>query len=256
MGNYSKRTHRETLDEEIAKALLGTPIPGREGLNISAWDRLVLASDELGAAVKVCRKVLGESPLTEITAVAMARKAGRRGEPSISILDDGSVMLEICYGQHEEETADEDDRRRGNSTLPKLSSLRDRAADAGVDPAPFGRRKKDLLDAIEKAEEKGAVSESTPKPVRRKMTRTSTGITPITILNPTPKPEPTPKPVPEKTESPEETEAIKNLIASRRSRPKRSRPVKNLEDVAAIAGRIDMDRILMAEPEPDLPEDE
>jgi len=178
------KPHRETLRSDWAESLLSAPDPTYPDAR-SVAERLEAAREELRGAVELARDVIEKNPLTPTVAQAAARAIGRRGQPHILVDDGGVVLLEITYGQKAE--AEDSDKRGWTSVLPSLKELRERAEKVGLDPKPFGRRRRELLQTIEAEEGKH-------KNPQRKMRKTAPAIGPVTIIKPTPEADAAPKP--------------------------------------------------------------
>jgi len=137
---HAKRLHREPLPDDVASALLASPL--LEG--VPAGERLRNLRGQLVETVKAIRESLASNPVAEIVATATAKRIGRRGAAAIVVDDNGAVMLEVRYD-------DNGDKRAWHSNLPSLDDLRETAKGLGIDIASLGRSKRKLAEAIKKA---------------------------------------------------------------------------------------------------------
>tara|TARA_Y100000310_G_scaffold127207_1_gene126260 strand:- start:5620 stop:6237 length:618 start_codon:yes stop_codon:yes gene_type:complete len=178
-----KRTYREPLDPVWAETLLS--VPSKRSADKTVAQVLTGLRDAFATAVADAEEILKEHPFAEVIATEAARRAGRRGEASLTVGKDGQVYLEINYKSQKSEAAEDDkEARKWNSKLPSIGELRDRARQLGIDPEPFGRSKVKLQEAIEAAEAtkpEKAAPEVSPKP---KMMRTGDAVGPVRVLNP------------------------------------------------------------------------
>ncbi len=170
-----KRTYREPLDPVWAETLLS--VPSKRSNDKTVAQVLKGLHDAIASTVEEAQEILKDHPFAEVIATEAARRAGRRGEASLTVGPDGQVYLEINY-KSQKEAADEKGARTWNSELPSIGELRDQARQLGIEPEPFGRSKVRLREAIEAAETKAAT------PTRPKMVRTGQAVGPVTVLNP------------------------------------------------------------------------
>lgn len=195
-----RKTHREVLQDGLARALLNVPVVGE---SISVGERLEAARKELQAAVELANQELSGNPLAEILAEHAMRQIGKRGAPQIVVDPDGSVMLEVNYETSTKEEPPQEDIKR-KSALPPITVLRSEAEVLGIDHGPFGKNKTRLLAAIQDArgksysqkksdaiadlDEKGpdpAPAPAAPMPApARKMTKTAPALTPARVVQP------------------------------------------------------------------------
>ncbi len=170
-----KRTYREPLDPIWADALLS--VPSKRSTEKTVAQVLQALLDARVAAVEEAQEVLEGHPFTEVIATEAARRAGRRGEASLTVGEDGKVYLEVAY-KSAKAAVDDKEARKWTSALPSISELREKATQLDIDPEPFGRSKVKLREAIEQAEAKAA----TPAAPRKKMMRTGDAVGPVTVL--------------------------------------------------------------------------
>lgn len=161
-GSMKKRTtHRETLQQGLARPLLNVPVPDQ---SISVYQRLVVARVELDEAVALANRELRDNPLAEILAEHAMRQGGRRGFPLIVVDPDGTPMLEIHYEDQIKEETPEAVKTKRKSLLPSITALRAEATQLGLDPLLFGKNKTKLLQAMEATRKRGNKSPP-PAPV-------------------------------------------------------------------------------------------
>lgn len=135
-----KKLHREPLADDVASALLASPI--LEG--VSAGERLKGLRAQLTETVNSIRASLENNPLAKIAAEAAAKKIGRRGAASVVVDDGGIVLLEVRYQA-------DGKKRKWHSNLPPLGDLRAEAKNLGLDLSVLGRSRRKLADAIREA---------------------------------------------------------------------------------------------------------
>ena len=179
------KPYREPLQEELVEGLLGDLDPNTRVGHSSHLTALRAAQTVLAEAVEKTNAYLASNPVAAIVAREAARAIGRRGGAHIVVDSSGAVMLEVRYGKEvpEEVLSPPAGRKTWTSGLPPISELRERAAVLGLDPAPFGRKRRALLEAIEQFRTAG----EEPKPPKSKgMTKTAPAIGPVTVLNPDP----------------------------------------------------------------------
>ena len=140
-------------------------------------DRLVAARQELAATVAEIQAQLQQNPLVKVAAKDLARQCGRRvANPSISV-DTHGVLLLTMYAEPKNGVT-----RQWRTTLPSLEALREQALKLGLDPLPFGRNKRKLLDAVQAAER-------APPPPTRKRVKQAPALA-VAVLNSTADPAP------------------------------------------------------------------
>jgi len=178
-ADMPKKPHREPLDPVWAKSLLSVPSKHSEGKTVA--ECLEKLRGAFTRVVAEAREHVEGHPFTEVLAAEQTRRLGRRGEATLVVGDDGVVYLEVHYkGQQKRDP--EAPKRPWQSSLPALSGLKEQAQALGIDPAPFGRSKTRLVNAIEQAQN--------TKPKRQK---TAPAIGPVTVIETKPEPKtPTP----------------------------------------------------------------
>lgn len=246
------RSHREVLSPKIAEALLA--MPGGDGVSLGV--RLQQATEALRAVVAEANTALAASPIMPIVARDAARQIGRRGDAIVVVDPDGAVMLE--FGQGVE--AVEDDKREWTTQFPSLHALRAAAAKLGIDTAPMGRSKKQIVAAL-RAAKKDAPAAS------KKMTRTAPAITPpVVVTLDEGKVVPTPKPADHGTvdltgfdDDPPPTkpagvhaveDARVGAVLDSVAKPKKTFGGKTLSQLAGDADGVNLDALFAAPPPP------
>ena len=180
-----KKMHRGPLAQDWAAALLASPTSNGR----SHWEMLQAIKGALSAEVAAAKAELDKNPLTATVAAAAARIDGRRGDASISVDPDGSVVLEVKYREVADEAADADGRK-WHTTLPSLEALRKEATTINVDISHMGRSKRKIALAIEAARAAKTLKvadETTPPPAPRKMMKTTSPVPVYPVTLPTDK---------------------------------------------------------------------
>jgi hypothetical protein len=148
------RTFREPLDPVWAEALLS--VPSGHSSDKTVAEVLSGLRNAFEKTLKEAAVVLANHPFAEVIAAEAARRAGRRGDPTLVMGEDGHIYLEIHYktAKAAKEAAVKDDKsRHWHSDLPSITELRKEAEEAGLDPAPYGRSKVKLKQAIDAAKD-------------------------------------------------------------------------------------------------------
>jgi hypothetical protein len=166
MTKKNPRVHRDTLPAELAEALLNIPfgwtIDGVPQPAMSLGRKLREAQKALEEAVTAANEVLALNPLMEIIAEHAARQIGRRGHPIVVVDPNGEVMLEVHYLANGDPAPIPLKARK--SSLPRIVEIRRDAQLHGIDPEPFGKNKKRLIEAINLAKAAQAAGKPAPKP--------------------------------------------------------------------------------------------
>ena len=134
--SHKKKLYREPLSEDLTKALLttaGTPLA----------ESLATARETLHDIIEKARVHLIQNPLTPIVAQSVTKELGRRGDATVIVDDDGSVMLEIQYGGN-------GNARDWKSDLPSLQELRRQSEEKGIDISHLGRNKRQIQELLDK----------------------------------------------------------------------------------------------------------
>ncbi len=134
----SPRRTRIPLKAEWVDDLLNVASATFQG---TLGERLAAAKKELTDALAEIQVSLDSRPTANMVASEAARQAGRRGSSTLSIDADG-VWVEITTKRKGPPT------KGWSSDLPDIQELRRQAEEAGIDPAPFGRSKRKLMDAL------------------------------------------------------------------------------------------------------------
>jgi len=128
------KTHREPLPEELTKALLTTG-------GIPLAKVLEEARETFQKAIQDAREHLSLNPLTPIVAESVTKGLGRRGDATVVIDNNGTVMLEIQYGCN-------GNTRQWRSDLPTIAELRHQASDKKVDISHLGRNRRKIVEFL------------------------------------------------------------------------------------------------------------
>jgi len=164
---YSKKVHQEPLRKEWAQSLLAMRDPNGVG---SLYEGLEAAKAALALAVGNCRNHMGANSLTDVVADAAAREAGRGGKASITVNEQGTILLEVRPKKAVE-------KRNWKTSLPPIKVLRAEAKEMNLDITEYGRSKRDIHDAIQAAKAEASPAKPKIKPKAKKMTRTGDAIT-------------------------------------------------------------------------------
>lgn len=167
---YSQKVHQEPLREEWAQSLLAARDPNCGG---SLFAYLQGKKDELADSIRRCREHLEKNPLTGVVAEAAAREIGRGGSCSITINEQGTVLLEVTPKKPGE-------KRTWQSRLPSIKELRAEAKEMGLDISGLGRSKRKIFDALQEAKK----TKKPTKKARKKMVKTGDAITPPRVVDP------------------------------------------------------------------------
>lgn len=174
-------------------------MPGKDGTPL--YGKLQAALTALKEAVSEANDQLRDNPLTPIVAREAARQLGRRGDAAIRVDPSGVVFLEVGQASAD---APAEDKREWTTKYPSLQTLRAAAAKLGIDTAPMGRSKRQIVDAIRKAKTKTVARpapppppEPTPPPPEApKMVRTAPAISPPVVVQMTDQGQVVPSPPP------------------------------------------------------------
>jgi hypothetical protein len=190
-----KRVYRQPLRQEWADALLdkitvrAPPEELAEGFE-TVQEMVELARILMSKAVAHARRVIDEHPLTEVVAEAAAKEAGKRGHATLAVDDNGTVMLEVHYGEKPVTTKRPPEKKaKWSSKLPTLDELREEAAELDVDISDLGRKKKLIVARIEDARagrpHPSTLSEA-PAPPKPKRQKRAQALTPAKVVTLTP----------------------------------------------------------------------
>ena len=126
------------VSKDVSAALMADRT--RETPGDSLFQKLQDARNTLLQLVTQANQVLEKNPLTPLVAAQL-------GGEGLHVNKSGSVVVVTS-----ESTSSPAQGKKYNTSLPGLDELRTRAMVAGIDPAPFGRKKHALLAAIQEAE--------------------------------------------------------------------------------------------------------
>jgi len=265
------------LPADLAAALLNVPfdaeVASQPEFHQSIGQRLTAAKAELEAATVAANQVLAANPLMEIIAEHAARLAGRRGRPTVVVASSGDVMLEIHYVVVGEPLPAKPKKLK----MPPISEIRREAVLLGIDPAPYGKNKTQIIAAIDAAKAVVSPAPDAPAPKRVKTAPAITPAVPVKLVGrnviplevdgddeddedddlnslfaddpPAPKPRPTPVAKPRPTPA-----SPKRGTPAPATAPKRMG--RSLSAIAANAeSEVDIDAIL-AKPPPKIPSED
>ena len=232
MGN--KKIFKMPLDEDLSKSLLGNPsqIDGR-----TIWERLTDSIEELSCSIVEANESLQNSPVMPIVASSAARTANKRGNPSVRVDPDGTVVLEIQYTS-KKKVSDNPNKRQWKSDLPLLADLREQAEQLGLDISHLGRARKQIHDYIQNhlsMQKTAGDSIPVPKPANPRV-KTAPAISPAAIVDT------------EDIFSDEDNEASEVEVAPTvTTLPPKSAKKGRLAKLAAQAEDLDLDKILSSD---------
>lgn len=149
------KTFRVPVSDDVVAALLATVYE-----DDTLYSALVFAVSQLNHMVGITQTELDKNPLTPLVVASMQKQWGKRGAGALRVGPDGQVYLEILReAKAKKDTGKPAGKRRGRKPLPSLEDLRAEAESLGLDPTPFGRKKTDILAAIQarRSSQNGAV---------------------------------------------------------------------------------------------------
>jgi hypothetical protein len=153
------------LEADLAREVLNTPLESTSGGSAprTIGERVKVAVQ----AVDEANEYLAHSQLAAILADSVMRQLKKRGNPSIRVRPDGTVILHVAYDEDPQARGEPPVRRTSRkSNLPKISELRKRAEAAAVDISDLGRQRRAIYDRVKKAED--AVATKKPEVVLRR----------------------------------------------------------------------------------------
>lgn len=161
---YTKKIRQRPLREDWCEALLVTK--GENGETL--YRNLQESVRQLQDSVEACKKHLNENPLTPVVAQAAAKELKWGGRAAITINHNGVIVVEIVPG------------KSGGwvSNIPPIQEMREEAASIGLDISSFGRSRKKIFEALQKAKE----NPISLKTGRKKMVKTGDAITSPRII--------------------------------------------------------------------------
>lgn len=181
-----KRLHRESIPPEWEKALLQGQAPAAPAAPVfedgdTLYQRIEKLQQALEATIQVAQAELSGHALAQVVIESVLRANNKRGSGTLTMGESGKVYIELTYKQ----------RTRGKAAAfsvekpVTLDELRKRAQALGIDTAPFGRSKKNILAAIKaKENELEAAPEEAPEeaPPKQPMMRTADSVTPPQVV--------------------------------------------------------------------------
>jgi hypothetical protein len=164
------KPYERPLSPELAKEILNIPFQEPE-CDLVASATIGEHVERATKAVEAANKMLATSAIAQIVARSLMRDLKKRGDPSIYVAPDGTVMFRVSYEETEPQPEREVPvvRTQGQSDLPKLAALRKEADDLGLDISHLGRQRRAIFDLIEEHKAKAAtgVDEVTVSPVKK-----------------------------------------------------------------------------------------
>jgi hypothetical protein len=151
------------LSEDIQDAVLDLPVRLPEGELTTVGELIEKARESL----RLANAAVQNNALIQTTAAFLMKQDKRRGNPSILVRMDGSVVLRVTYGEEEDEEPAPEAWTPPESKpkLPTLPELRERAERLRVDISDLGRQKLNIIARLDEAE---AEQRATPvQPDRR-----------------------------------------------------------------------------------------
>jgi len=164
------KPYERPLSPELAEEILNIPFvlgPMPESSTIGEHVARAVG------AVRQANEMLATSGIAKIIAKSLMRDLKKRGEPTLFVAADGTVMLRIAYETPEKPTRKSVPvvRTQNTSKLPKLAELRAEAERLGLDCEPLGRQRRAIFKLITDHKAKlaaGDTPEDKPKTVRRR----------------------------------------------------------------------------------------
>lgn len=149
----SKKPYEVPLEPELAQEILSMPISATspfgipEGPPVTIGERVERATQ----AVRDANQYLATSKLASLVAHSLMKDLKKRGNPSIVVQPDGSVILRVSYGEDKQEAPEAPVKKsKWSSDLPKLDELRAEAERLGVDISSFGRARRTIFEHLKK----------------------------------------------------------------------------------------------------------
>jgi hypothetical protein len=153
MGKHKPYEH--PLSNELALEILNIPVEADTAAPPrTIGERLVRAK----AAIDEANLHLATSPVAKIVAKSIMQDLKKRGDASIHVRYDGTVVLRITYAEADADAVLQPRRdvpslqSTHRSDLPYLDDLRKRAARMGVDITHLGRQRRAIWDHLNSIE--------------------------------------------------------------------------------------------------------
>lgn len=133
------------IPPELAEQVLNSTGVMSEGVLLgTALKEAVL---RLEACAKLANEALSESVLAEVISTHLAEKAGKRGNSSVSVNAQGQMLLHVAYSK--KTPAQKKAAKAEKMPLPRMSELRERARNMGVDISRFGSKRTEILQFLD-----------------------------------------------------------------------------------------------------------
>ena len=139
---------------DLAADILQIPLETNDSMLTppkTVGERLQWAMD----AVAQANEMLARSTMAKIIARSIMRDLKKRGEPSLFVRHDGTVLLRVLYEDGTDEEAHSKNRRATfvtrATTIPYLDDLRKEAKDLGVDISDLGRARRAIYKRLQRA---------------------------------------------------------------------------------------------------------
>lgn len=155
MGKTRKpKPYENPLSPQLAEDILNIPIEEPEQMPPprTIGERVRRAIE----AIEEANKHLATSPVAKIVARSLMQEMKRRGDATIAVRPDGTVVLRVSYGETPEPEAGARPRRDApmvqtthRSEIPYLDELRAEAADLGVDISHLGRQRRAIYEYLQ-----------------------------------------------------------------------------------------------------------
>lgn len=158
-----RKPYEGPLEGGLADDILNIPFDSADGSRTlrervaSVLDAIEKAEAELAGI----NSYLSESPMAAIVARTLMQQLKRRGDPSIRVKADGSVILYVAYDTDSRRAPPPPIKKRaGGSDLPRLDELKAQADALGVGYEDLGRQRRALFERIQTARGAKALTSS------------------------------------------------------------------------------------------------
>ena len=137
------------LSDDLAAEILNIPVPPSNGVQEATTIGARL--EHAIQAVEEANEYLSQSSLAKIVARSIMTELKKRGEPSIMVRPDGTVILRISYDTKRSKKPVAVVQAPRSSSLPYLDDLRKEAVELGVDISDLGRQRRAIHERIKAA---------------------------------------------------------------------------------------------------------
>ena len=137
------------LSDDLAAEILNIPVPPSNGVQEATTIGARL--EHAIQAVEEANEYLSQSSLAKIVARSIMTELKKRGEPSIMVRPDGTVILRISYDTKRSKKPVAVVQAPRSSSLPYLDDLRKEAEELGVDISDLGRQRRAIHERIKAA---------------------------------------------------------------------------------------------------------